>query len=167
VRLREWIRLNPTLSDEHLATRILEEDPELAQRIVEREVAHERRKLTHELEQEAIAALLRAYSTSRAPSPDDFAAQSGAVREEFERAVALAVAEREAIKALLDEPFSLGDGTRVTWGDATVEQHLQRIELLREQIRGQQETLARHEVAVRILKEANAPCLRAVPWIAY
>jgi hypothetical protein len=58
--------------------------------------------------------------------------------------------------------FALGDGTRVTWGRATVEQHEQRIALLRKLIAGLEQTIAMHEAAIRLLRATGARCLEEI-----
>jgi hypothetical protein len=61
---------------------------------------------------------------------------------------------------LLETAFALGDGQRVTWGDATVEQHEQRIRFLTTQAAGTLETASRHQAAIGMIREASAMCLR-------
>jgi hypothetical protein len=63
--------------------------------------------------------------------------------------------ELETTEELLATFFALGDGTKVSWGDATVEQHQQRIALLVKDIAGTTETAARHQAAIRMIEEAG------------
>lgn len=65
----------------------------------------------------------------------------------------------ETTRELLTTVFALGDGTETTWGDATVDQHGQRIELLTKNAAGIMETAARHQVAIRMIEEAGVKCL--------
>ena len=65
----------------------------------------------------------------------------------------------EVLGELLDAEFALGDGTSVTWGDATVEQHEVRVEMLTKMAGGTIETAARHQSAIDHLREANATSL--------
>jgi hypothetical protein len=62
---------------------------------------------------------------------------------------------------LLNSTFALPDGTMVSWGEASVEQHLARREMLAANARGNLEAAARHEVAIRRLRETNADCLNS------
>lgn len=67
----------------------------------------------------------------------------------------------ETTEELLSSVFALGDGgERVTWGEATTEQHQKRIELLVGNAAGNVETAARHQAAIRMISEAGAGCLR-------
>ncbi|MFL5688693.1 MAG: hypothetical protein ACJ77I_06860 [Chloroflexota bacterium] len=61
---------------------------------------------------------------------------------------------------LLETSFALGDGRRVTWGDATIDEHEQRIAFLTNHAAGTLETAGRHQAAIGMLAEANAACLR-------
>lgn len=72
----------------------------------------------------------------------------------------------EVTTELLNSVFALGDGTRVTWGDATVEQHQQRIDLLTGMAAGTLETAARHHAAISMLEEAGATCLKQLTPVA-
>jgi hypothetical protein len=56
---------------------------------------------------------------------------------------------------LLGTEFATGDGTKVTWGEATVEQHQERIELLTKMIGGTAETAAMHMHAVEMIEAAG------------
>lgn len=61
--------------------------------------------------------------------------------------------------ALLAETFALGDGSRVSWGEATVEQHEQRIAMLARLRDGIDATIARHRAAVEGIRAAGVKCL--------
>jgi hypothetical protein len=65
----------------------------------------------------------------------------------------------ETTRELLGTLFALGDGATVTWGAATVDQHEQRIEMLAKNAAGVVETAARHEAAIRMIKDAGVICL--------
>lgn len=65
----------------------------------------------------------------------------------------------EWAEELLSKLFALGDGTQVAWGEATIEQHEQRIELLMGNILGNIDTLKRHQLAVELLTERGVTCL--------
>lgn len=72
----------------------------------------------------------------------------------------------EVTAELLAASFALGDGRSVTWGDATVSDHLTRIELLRRQVMGGAETMARHEAAIDLIVSTGADCLNGVREVA-
>lgn len=63
---------------------------------------------------------------------------------------------------LLDSTFALSDGAVVTWGEATIEQHAERRQMFLNNAHGNMEGAARHEIAMRELKETGADCLRAM-----
>jgi hypothetical protein len=65
----------------------------------------------------------------------------------------------EVTAELLGTKFALGDGTHVTWGEATVDQHRQRAELLTVNAAGVVETAARHVAAIRMIEEAGVTSL--------
>jgi hypothetical protein len=70
-----------------------------------------------------------------------------------------AMVRLELTEELLASPFALGDGTSVTWGEATKEQHEIRIALLTKSAVGTLETAARHGAAIRMIEEKSATCL--------
>lgn len=63
---------------------------------------------------------------------------------------------------LLSETFALGDGRRVRWGEATAQDHQDRIDFLTKQIRGTQQTIGRHAAAIELISTANVSCLDEV-----
>lgn len=65
------------------------------------------------------------------------------------------------LRALLNERFALGDGTAVTWGDATVAQHRARITILLSQEKGLVETRQRHDAAIDLIERAHTTTLRS------
>lgn len=73
---------------------------------------------------------------------------------EYVDAVAAAT-ELRVTRELLETFFALGDGIRVTWGSATIEQHEQRIAMLERNALGVIETAARHRAAVRVLRDSG------------
>ena len=66
----------------------------------------------------------------------------------------------EVTEELLRSEFGLGDGTRTTWGEATIAQHQQRADLLVKGAAGTLETASRHREAIRMIRERGATCLR-------
>ena len=71
---------------------------------------------------------------------------SGVSRSVAERA-------RPRLSEVYSEMFALYDGRRVSWGEATVEQHRQRIERLQLQRQSIGRTIERHEEAIRLCEE--------------
>lgn len=61
---------------------------------------------------------------------------------------------------LLDSPFSLADGTQVLWGDATVDQHRERLAIFTRNAAANIEGAARHKAALEALSTTGAPTLR-------
>ena len=68
-----------------------------------------------------------------------------------------------SLRRLFKTPFAIGDGSRVNWLDATVEQHEERIARLAEMRNGLDRTIAQHVEAVRLIKEAGVSCLAELP----
>jgi hypothetical protein len=64
---------------------------------------------------------------------------------------------------LLGSTFATGDGTRVSWRDATVAQHEERVGLLTKTIAGTSETAAMHITAVQMIKDAGVETLGQLP----
>lgn len=71
-------------------------------------------------------------------------------------------ARLELTAELLGSQFALGDGSQVSWGDATIDQHRQRIEFLMKHVDGNLQTIRLHEVAASMLRESHASCLNEV-----
>jgi hypothetical protein len=65
----------------------------------------------------------------------------------------------ELTAELLASEFSLGDGSSVTWGAATVEQHSQRVASLTRHAVGTAETAARHSAAIALCEENGVQSL--------
>jgi len=63
---------------------------------------------------------------------------------------------------LMSRTFSVG-GIDVTWGRATVSQHMQRIEELEENKRGLSQTQERHRAAVELIRRHGVSCLGEIP----
>lgn len=78
-------------------------------------------------------------------------------------AVSMSAKDRvDQLRSILRESFALGDGSNVTWGEATLEQHRERIRVLQDQRNGIDKTLGHHARAVSILIETGASCLDEV-----
>lgn len=64
-----------------------------------------------------------------------------------------------ARKELAAESFALGDGRRVRWLEATVDDHQERIEMLRKKADGLRHSIRFHEVAIAQIQKAGVRCL--------
>jgi hypothetical protein len=69
----------------------------------------------------------------------------------------------ETTRELLETSFALGDGAETTWGEATVDQHQQRIDLLVKGASGTIETASRHAAAINMIQAAGVGHLNEVP----
>jgi hypothetical protein len=65
----------------------------------------------------------------------------------------------ERFAKLMENKFAMGDGRVVAWGKATIKEHQMRIEMLKKQRDGIDETIRFHEKAIEIIESANATCL--------
>jgi len=65
----------------------------------------------------------------------------------------------ELTTELLGSSFALGDGTSVTWGNATITDHSKRMNMLNEHALGTLETAVLHEKAIEMIQSANVSCL--------
>lgn len=72
---------------------------------------------------------------------------------------AAAAIRLELTSELLGSVFALGDGIRVTWADATAEQHRQRAEMTTANAVANAEDAARHLVAVRMIEAGSVETL--------
>jgi hypothetical protein len=77
--------------------------------------------------------------------------------EEFKESVRL-----ELTQQLLDSVFALGDGRRVTWGEATIVDHQQGVEMLTTKAIAIGENAAHHLAAIALISRAGASCLREI-----
>lgn len=68
---------------------------------------------------------------------------------------------------LIEHTFALKDGRRVLWGEATVQDHEERISLIDGQIVGLRATIKRHAEAIDLIREAGVSCLNEIEgWAA-
>jgi hypothetical protein len=65
----------------------------------------------------------------------------------------------EVTADLLASLFAVGDGRRVTWAEATKDDHRQRIEMLSANITANAEAAARHQIAIQIITDAGVETL--------
>lgn len=63
---------------------------------------------------------------------------------------------------LLDSSFALRDGSVISWGDASIEQHRERRQMFLDNAHVNMEGAARHEVAIRELEASGTDTLRAL-----
>lgn len=132
--IEELITKYPTKSARQIAQLALD-DADLVLGIVTREVERIRRTDTRNIELNRIGPLIRSYSTDRS------------------------VATTEMLSAL-NAAFKPTRGADfISWGKATREQHVQRIEFLQAHIAGCQATIHRHEAAIAAIDAAGVTCL--------
>lgn len=67
---------------------------------------------------------------------------------------------RERLKPLLRLEFALADGSRVTWGRATLADHKARLELMEKLALAVTDDMVLHQQVVNILQQTGATCLR-------
>lgn len=149
------IDANPGLPHHVLARKIAADIGEeglvkLATERIERMIVSERRRRIRNLETD--------HTDSDGKGDPAKWAAVDALLEEFRTRVIV-----EWTNDLLASEFAVGDGTHVTWGDATREQHITRIGLLTRNARGNLEAIRRHESAVSTIAEHHgATCLNEV-----
>lgn len=102
------------------------------------------------------------------PSEYDRRYGMSALMTEFSKAIEgiRTKAKLELTAELLGSSFALGDGSRVTWGAATLEDHRQRIELLGRNVEGNLQTIVLHETAAALLRQSSASCLADLQTVA-
>lgn len=66
-------------------------------------------------------------------------------------------------KKLSEKTFSLGDGQRVSWGEATVKDHQERITFLERHAAGLHRTADQHREAIKRIEGAGVTCLAELP----
>ena len=64
---------------------------------------------------------------------------------------------------LLKQSFAIGDGRMVMWGEATVADHIARVQFLSAMVDGLRETAGKHQLAVSLIENTpRAKCLNDV-----
>lgn len=144
VTFRAWVSKYPDQERDRLARRAIKDVPDLVLEVVAHEIDHCRRLDVEVLETRAHRAMMSHMA--------QFTASGGTVS-------ALADDIKELFAELLAQRFALGDGVKVAWGEATIEQHEQRVHMLRGLVNGTLATIKRHEEAVERLRSAGAKCL--------
>ena len=106
-----------------------------------------------EVRRRALPPIKRRRSVEAPPERDYWAEMTATVQSALDE-----YAERKHLEwtqDLLDTAFALGDGRRIRWGAATVEDHKQRVQLLQGNAVGNLQTAARHLVAIRELEQSG------------
>lgn len=119
-----------TQDDDAITREVLAADVSIYDVILQ-EVRHVRRAETRRREAAAFRRVVSGSNGSTGTGPDDRA-------------------------ALLEEKFALGDGRWVTWGEATVADHAERIAYLTKLRDGVQETIDRHQSVIDVLRTEGA-----------
>ena len=140
MNLREWLAGFPHSKPEELAKELIGKHRSVAIGIIAHEIEHLRRKEVQENEAEEFFALMKHLKPAKS-SPQE-PTVLGAGFTEF-----------------LSELFALGDGQKTTWGEATIEQHEQRVRMLRLMKEGIEKTIERHEMAIQELRGRKLACL--------
>ncbi len=73
---------------------------------------------------------------------------------------------REDRTTYLSTRFATGDGRFVLWGEATIDDHRMRMEMLTRLRNGLDATIARHQSAIDLLVESGARCLNDLGEVA-
>jgi hypothetical protein len=141
---RVWVEKYPKMVSSDLALKAIKEVPEMLVAYIADRIDHLRRGDLRDREIQDVAPILRAMGSSAPPILSRRDLKTGEMRQ-----IVLPV-----------EPFSLGDGTKVSWADATIEQHMQRITILRKIAQGTEASIQRHKMAIKRIKAAGVTCLR-------
>lgn len=150
---RTFAAHDPSATPDQVALRAISSLGDMAARLIAiellaREVAQIRRGEVRVIERAATSvAVVRA--TTRAE----------ARRERVEALTSVVIGVRlDLSRRFLASTFVV-NGERVTWGQATVAQHATRIDRLATQAAGLQDTVARHQEAIRLIEERHARSL--------
>lgn len=154
-KIRAQVEQFPTEDRFRVAERLLDllSHVELVEVLAD-EVGHQQRMVALRDEQ-------RAFASTVAHHTPQSALQVGG-KSKGGTAIAARPTVPEAFKKLFGSPFSLGDGRRVTWDMATIDEHRTRMAMLERQMSGLGETHSRHRDAVLILESTGARCLAEV-----
>lgn len=138
---REWVEEYRNEEAHVLAEKILRNEPEACVAAVADRIEHLRRSWLKEAEAVHVESFLRA--AGRNPVTLTVAGDDGEPRR----------------LVLPSEPFRLGDGSKVTWGQATIEQWWQRVTVLRKIRGGVDLAIQQCLGAIKVLEETGALCL--------
>lgn len=137
--IHEALERTPGGDPHDIAKRIRKKVPEDdILRLIAREVEWSQRRLVHRAEEQTMAAFRSRFSGRPLPP----------------------LSIDPGLRALFRTSFRLGDGAgAVVWGDATIEDHTQRIAFLSKQRDGIDQTIGRHLAAIELIREAGVTCL--------
>lgn len=143
--IEQLIASNPDSPPETIARIVYEKHRVLAIDIIAREIIHVRRIIDRASEETDVDELLDAMQPTKPLFRASERLKAGDVTAEF--------------MSILTAKFALGNGERVTWGEATVEQHETRLRLIMANIKGLSETADRHRKAISLLRQTGAKCI--------
>ena len=137
---------------------------ELATAAVVDAVRRRQRSNVLSIEREAVDSPRQQPRSRFVRTPEYYAAMEEIDRRHAERMTTIIEGYARELKAewtadLLASEFALADGTRVTWGDATIEQHEERAAMFHRNAVANAEGAARHLKAVDELKSKGVPTL--------
>lgn len=146
-----------------------EKRPRVLRTLIERELIEARREEARRVERDS------EYEAAERRRKREYRKEREQHREEWEQrhgrpysawgAMVVALDElKESVRIettdeLLRTSFALGDGTTTTWGEATIAQHRQRVELLTGNVLGNMHTIALHESAISMIEDVRGSCL--------
>lgn len=135
----EVLATSPSITNTQLARQVLELiDKEQLLPLLVDHLRHTLRARTRAAERQAFEDFRSRHTPDRTPLPES-----------------RPIVNRAVFDKLRNARFALGDGTTVNWLSATVDQHRQRIAMLRKSIAGQQETVEFHEESIRFCEQTN------------
>ena len=146
--IRNAVKESPESTVEEVVNEIITtvEKPDFAP-LVEDAVLHAQRDVTRSIEKTWRAKTVKQLRESRATLPEPTEATAALM---------------DGLQGMLTRKFALGTGQSVRWGEATIEQHLQRIAMLMSQREGIDATIARHEEAIAIIERSGRQSLDEV-----
>lgn len=138
--LSEWVEANPNQDAQTLASKIIDKLPtEELVRLVAEEIDHIRRMKARVAEAEAF----RSFRPSIKPG-----------RVERKQHI-----NAGAFRAVIGSTFKVGNGVEVSWGQATIEQHEQRVAMLERMRNGLDDTIRNHKATIAAMRDAGVNCL--------
>lgn len=131
----EWVHEHPDVPAHELAALALEEIPDQLIGILANEIEHVRREKARAAERSDIAPILEAIRA---------------------RTESNGIPTLNIDKSVLRSSVRMGDGTKISFGGMTIEDHERRIVMLESMRKGLKETIDGHRKAITILKACNA-----------
>jgi len=142
--IRDELEFDPAATDEVIAERALRRKPDILP-LVEAHVGQVRRESARRVERKALDTMIARLGPARKIEPKSLDVRRVMVSQE--------------LLALRRQHLDLGDGQRVRWGEATVDQLKQRLVMLETQVRGITATMTQLRYVVSVLELAGASCL--------